>query len=109
MQEKTELAGLSDYGATPEDKATFYLRPFAQTDMDFSLGCRKPQPKRWLCLSTCLERREVHLEMAWRLDTDTFFNAFIRFTSRRGVPKEVIRDGGTNFVGAVDESKKLLS
>ena len=42
----------------------------------------------------------MHLEMAWGLDTDTFLNAFTRFTSHRGVPKEVISDRGTNFVGA---------
>ena len=51
----------------------------------------------------------MHLEMAWGLDTDTFLNAFSRFTSRRGVPKEVISDRGTNFVGAVGELKKLVS
>ena len=47
--------------------------------------------------------------MAWGLDTDTFLNAFTRFTSRRGVPKEAICDRGTNFVGAVGELKKLVS
>ena len=47
--------------------------------------------------------------MARGLDTDTFLNAFARFTSRRGVPKEVISDRGTNFVGAVVEFKKLVS
>ena len=51
----------------------------------------------------------MHLEMAWGLDTETFLNAFARFTSRRGVPKEVISDRGTNFVGAVGELKKLVS
>jgi len=44
--------------------------------------------------------------MAWGLDTDTFLNAFTRFTSRSGVPKEVISDRGRNFVGAVGELKK---
>ena len=47
--------------------------------------------------------------MAWGLDIDTFLNAFARFTSHRGVPKEVISDRGTNFVGAVGELKKLAS
>ncbi|PFX27346.1 hypothetical protein AWC38_SpisGene7969 [Stylophora pistillata] len=50
----------------------------------------------------------VHLEMAWGLDTDTLSNAFGRFTSHRGVPKEVTSDRGTNFVGAVGELKKLV-
>jgi len=51
----------------------------------------------------------MHLEVAWGLDTDTFLNAFTRFTSRCGVPKEVISDRGTNFVGAVGELKKIVS
>jgi hypothetical protein len=45
--------------------------------------------------------------MAWSLDTDAFLNAFARFTSRRSVPKEVVTDNGTNFVGAVNELKEL--
>ena len=47
--------------------------------------------------------------MAWGLDTDAFLNAFTRFISRRGVPKEVFSDNGTNFVGAVNELKSLVS
>ena len=56
-----------------------------------------------------METRTLHLEMAWGLDTDTFLNAFARFASRCGVPKEVISDRGTNFVGPVGELKKLVS
>ena len=56
------------------------------------------------CLTTCA----VHLEVAWGLDTDSFLNAFTRLTSRRGVPKEVISNNGTNFVGAVNELKDLV-
>ena len=99
----------------PKTRLRFTFRPFAQTAVDFAgplytvQGRRKPRQKRWLCLFTCLETRAVHLEMAWGLDTDTFLNAFTRFTSRRGVPKEVISDRGTNFVGAVGELKKLVS
>ena len=99
----------------PKARLRFTFKPFAQTAVDFAgplytvQGRIKPRQKRWLCLFTCLETRAVHLEMAWGLDTDTFLNAFTRFTSRRGVPKEVISDRGTNFVGAVGELKKLVS
>ena len=99
----------------PKTRLRFSFRPFAQTAVDFAgplytvQGRRKPRQKRWLCLFTCLETRAVHLEMACGLDTDTFLNAFARFTNRRGVPKEVISDRGTNFLGAVGEFKKLAS
>ena len=99
----------------PKARLRFTFKPFAQTAVDFAgplytvQGLRKPRQKRWLCLFTCLETRAVHLEIGWGLDTDTFLNAFTRFTSRRGVPKEVISDRGTNFVGAVGELKKLVS
>ena len=49
------------------------------------------------------------LKFFYRFHTDTFLNAFTRFTSRRGVLKEVISDRGTNFIDAVDELKKLVS
>ena len=99
----------------PKTRPRFSFRPFAQTAADFagpfvhSSGTRKTRQKRWLCLFTCLETLTAHLEMAWGLDTDTFLNAFARFTSRHRVPKEVISDRGTNFVGAVGEITKLTS
>jgi len=46
--------------------------------------------------------------VAWGLDTDSFLNAFTRFTNTRGVPKEMVSDNGTNFVGAVNELKELV-
>ncbi|XP_022803125.1 uncharacterized protein LOC111340530 [Stylophora pistillata] len=98
----------------PQMRLCFSLRPFAQTAVDFAGPFNaiqrrgKPRQKRWLCLFTCLETRAVHLEMAWELDTDTFLNAFARFTSRRGFLKEVTSERGTNFVSAVSGLKKVV-
>ena len=61
-----------------------------------------------MCVFTCLSTRPVHLEVAWGLDADSFLNAFTRFTSRQGVPMEMISDNGTNFVGAVNELQELV-
>ncbi|XP_071118402.1 uncharacterized protein [Haliotis cracherodii] len=47
--------------------------------------------------------------MAFGLDTDSFLNALFRMAHRRGMPKEVISDNGTNFVGAAKELKQLIS
>ena len=115
MQEKTEQASVSDYGATPEDKATFYFPAFRPNSRGF---CRS-SVYRYRTQKTSSEKVAVPVylsgntssafRMAWGLDTDTFLNAFTRFTSGRGVPKEVISDRGTNFVGAVGELKKLVS
>ena len=65
--------------------------------------------KRYLCLFTCMATRAVHLEMAYGLDTDSFMNAFYRFVNRRGYPHEVTSDNGTNFVGAQQEMKQLIT
>ena len=54
--------------------------------------------KRYGCLFTCLTSRAVHLEVAHSLTTDSFFAAFQRFISRRGVPEKVYSDNGTNLV-----------
>lgn len=70
-------------------------------------GRGKTRQKRYLCLFTCLETRAVHLEVAYSLDTDSFLNAFFRMTSQCGVPKDVVCDNGTNFVGGSNELKEL--
>ena len=99
----------------PKIRLRFTFRPFDQTSVDYAgpfttiQGRGVRRQKRWLCLFTCLSTRAVHLEMSFGLDTDSFLNAFTRFTSRRGVPKEMASDCGTNFVGAVNELKELVS
>ena len=97
----------------PKVRLRFTYRAFDQCGVDYAgpfttiQGRRRRQQKRWLCVFTCLSVRAVHLEMAWAMDTDAFLNAFSRFTSRRGLPKEVVSDNGTNFVGPVNELKEL--
>lgn len=99
----------------PNVRLRFTYRPFDQSAVDFAgpfvtkQGRGIKRQKRWLCVFTCLSIRAVHLEMAWGLDTDSFLNAFTRFTSRRGVPKEIVSDCGTNFVGAANELKELYN
>lgn len=61
------------------------------------------QVKRYGCVFTCLTTRAIHIEMLHSLESDTFINAFVRFTARRGWCKTVLSDNGTNFVGAKAE------
>ena len=57
---------------------------------------------------TCLATRAVHLETCPELDTDTFLNAYRRFTCRRCQPILLYSDNGKTFVGASEELKKLV-
>ena len=101
-------------GPLPQVRVRFTFRVFHQIAVDYVdpfitiQGRGRQRLKRWLCAFTCLSTRAGHLEVAWGLDTDSFLNAFTRFTSRRGVPKETISDNGTNFFGAVNELKELV-
>ncbi len=64
--------------------------------------------KRWGVLYTCLTVRCVHLEVVESLETDDFINSLRRFINRRGSPKVMYSDQGTNFVGATSELKEAI-
>ena len=65
--------------------------------------------KRWVVIFTCLSVRCVHLDVVDSADTDAFINCLRRFTNRRGRPTNMYSDRGTNFVGATNELKELIS
>ncbi|XP_035216456.1 uncharacterized protein LOC118189871 [Stegodyphus dumicola] len=58
--------------------------------------------KVWMVLYTCALYREqfVYLELITSLSTDAFLLSFRRFVARRGRPRVVYTDNGTNFRGA---------
>ena len=56
----------------------------------------------------CLTTRAVHLDLVGGLSTDSFLLALIRFMARRGKPKTIWTDNGTNFIGAERELSILL-
>ncbi|GFV76317.1 integrase catalytic domain-containing protein [Trichonephila clavipes] len=54
--------------------------------------------------------KDVHIEAVGDLTTDSFIAALRRFSARRGAPRHIYSDNGTNFVGArrkLDEIRKL--
>ena len=69
----------------------------------------RSQLKRYGCVISCLTTRAVHIEVADDMTTDCFINAFRRFIARRGHPKKVFSDNGTNFKGAESILRKELS
>ena len=64
--------------------------------------------KRWGAIFTCLTTRAVHVELVYDLSTDAFILALRRFAARRGHPRKMRSDNGTNFVGAERELKNCL-
>ena len=65
--------------------------------------------KRWGVIYTCLTVRCVHLEVVESAATDAFINALRRFTNRRGKPKIMYSDCGTNFKGATRELNQAIA
>lgn len=69
---------------------------------------RKPTVvKSYICVFISLSVKAVHLELVSDLTSDAFVSALRRFIARRGKPKVIWSDHGTNFVGAKNDLKEL--
>jgi len=87
--------------------------PFSVTGVDLTgaLYVRdrtECQTKVYICLFTCASTRAVHLEIVQDLSQDSFMQAFRRFASRRSLPKIVMSDNATNFLGASHQLRRLF-
>ena len=86
--------------------------PFSSTGIDFfgpiQVKCRRSRVKRYGCIFTCMTMRAVHIEIAHSMDTCSFIDAFRRFACRRGDPKEVYSDNGSNLVAGEKELKQAI-
>jgi len=65
--------------------------------------------KVYVCLFTCAVTKAVHLEIVTDLSTETFLQAFRRFSSRKSLPRTVISDNVSTYLAAADELKKLFT
>ncbi|XP_043493624.1 uncharacterized protein LOC122518642 [Polistes fuscatus] len=65
--------------------------------------------KGWIAVFICFSTSAVHLEVVSDYTTEGFLKAFRRLTSRRGIPKTLRSDCGTNFQGANKQLEDLLS
>lgn len=96
----------------PQSRLQAFSPPFYNTGVDYFgpllVKERRSTVKRYGCLFTCLVTRAVHLEIAHSLETDSFIMALRRMMARRGKPKNIYSDNGTNFVGAERELKECL-
>ena len=91
--------------------------PFSITGIDYAGPfvlkkghTRKPVlVKAYLALFVCLSTKAVHLEIVSDLTTEAFIATLKRFVSRRGLPKEIHTDNGTNFQGARNDLSSLYA
>lgn len=75
--------------------------PFSHSGVDmtghFHVKIGEEMMKRFVILFSCASTRAIHLEVLEDASAEAFCRAFIRFSSRRGVPKFIISDNGTNL------------
>ena len=100
-------------GPLPRARLEACYPPFSYTGVDLfgSLTVKwgHGTAKRWGCLFTCLTTRAVYLEVTLSLEADDFIMILRLFVSRRGPPKEIWCDRGTNFIGESRELKEPIA
>ncbi|GFX48215.1 integrase catalytic domain-containing protein [Trichonephila clavipes] len=90
------------------DEHGLVRRPFFSCGIDYAgpvlIKCNKGREtkstKGYIALFVCLATKAVHIEAVGDLTTDSFIAALRRFSARRGAPRHIYSDNGTNFVGA---------
>ena len=91
----------------PPQRLAAFERPFTHVGIDcfgpILVHRGRGTAKRYGLIFTCLTIRAIHLETLSSLTTGSFINALRRFIARRGRPKRLVSDNGTNFVGAYRE------
>lgn len=96
----------------PKERLVSDEMPFSNIGIDFFgpfyAKRGRSQVKRYGVIFTCMLSRAVHLEVAHSLNTDFCINALRRFISRRGTPKLIRTDNGTNFIGAERELREEI-
>lgn len=96
----------------PPARLATFTRPFSFIGIDYfgplivKVGRRSE--KRWGVLITCLTIRAVHIEISHTLSTDSCLMCLRNFMARRGTPKKIYSDCGTNFKGATRELQEAI-
>jgi hypothetical protein len=63
--------------------------------------------KCYVALFVCMSVKAIHLELVGSLTTEACLSAIDRFTSRRGLPRNIYSDQGTNFKGTARHLKEV--
>ncbi|XP_065080890.1 uncharacterized protein LOC135703571 [Ochlerotatus camptorhynchus] len=95
----------------PAERLAAFTRPFTHVGVDYfgpmEVVIGRRTEKRWGMIVTCLTTRAIHIELANSLSTSSCIIALRSFMGRRGTPRTIRSDRGTNFIGASRELKNL--
>ena len=99
-------------GQLPGERVESGKAPFTYCAIDifgpYWVKYGRGEVKRYGCLYTCLSIRAIHVEVLETLDTQSFINAFRRFSARRGLPEVVYSDNGTNLSSGEAELRRSM-
>jgi hypothetical protein len=65
--------------------------------------------KGYIAIFVCLATKAVHIEAVTSLTTEAFLAALRRFIARRGKPRTIYSDNGTNFQGAANQLQEIYA
>jgi transposase InsO family protein len=90
-------------------------RPFLTTGVDYTgpislrLGTTRSKTvtKGYIEIFVCFATKAVHIELVTSLTTEAFMAALRRFIARRGKPRTIYSDNGTNFQGAANQLQEI--
>ncbi|XP_063370775.1 uncharacterized protein LOC134659099 [Cydia amplana] len=94
-------------GDLPESRSN-PSRPFYNTGVDYtgyvsvkaSKGRGIKTTKGYIAVFVCMATKAVHLELVSDLSSESFLAALRRMSARRGAPRHIFSDNGTNFTKA---------
>ncbi|XP_063534930.1 uncharacterized protein LOC134744912 [Cydia strobilella] len=99
-------------GDLPAARMAHHQRPFTYSGCDLfgpiEVTVGRHRENRYGVLFTCLTVRAVHIEIVHSLTTDSMIMALRRMAARRGWPRYLYSDNGTNLRGADSELKKAV-
>ena len=91
------------------------IQAFQEVGVDYTgafstiQGRGRSRIKRYGCIFSCMASRACHIEISASMDTSDFLDCLTRFVSRKGRPKNLYSDRGTNFIGGSRELRQLVN